>query len=321
MESRTLAGPEHLRQAMLAATSVEHLWPGRAFYLAKRAEQSARHAKYNDTEYNLEPNVKGSPGGLRDIQTLLWIARRQFGTLNLQALVGQGFLTESECSLLISAQEYLWKVRYALHMLAGRPEDRLLFDHQRRIANLLGYEDNDAKLAVERFMQKYYRVGDGRLPAQRRGDAALRGSESARRAAARRGDAAQQQIPDPQRLSGGGASAGVPAHPLRPDGAVRPAGAESGDQGAQRRHHPLLRDSRHLIDDAFRQDIRNTSLFIELLKSESGIHRNLRRMNRYGLLGLYCPNSARSSARCSMTSSTSIRWTPTPSISSSTCAR
>ncbi|HCH77099.1 MAG TPA: [protein-PII] uridylyltransferase, partial [Pseudomonas sp.] len=94
----------------------------------------------------------------RDIQTILWIARREFGTLNLQAMVDQGFLTEGEHSLLTAAQEFLWKVRYGLHMLAGRAEDRLLFDHQRSLAALLGYEDNDAKLAIERFMQKYYRI-------------------------------------------------------------------------------------------------------------------------------------------------------------------
>jgi len=66
--------------------------------------------------------------------------------------------SEGENSLLVSAQAFLWRVRYGLHMLAGRAEDRLLFDHQRSLAALLGYEDNDAKLAIERFMQKYYRV-------------------------------------------------------------------------------------------------------------------------------------------------------------------
>lgn len=156
MESRTIAGPEHLRQRMLQVTSTEHMWPSKDFFLAKRAEQKARHHKYNDTEYNLEPNVKGSPGGLRDIQTILWVARRQYGTLNLRALAGEGFLVESENALLASSQEFLWKVRYALHMLAGRAEDRLLLDHQRSIATLLGFEGEDAKQSIESFMQQYY---------------------------------------------------------------------------------------------------------------------------------------------------------------------
>ncbi|MFU7548440.1 hypothetical protein, partial [Pseudomonas paraeruginosa] len=82
---------------------------------AKRHEQHRRHAKYNYTEYNLEPNVKGSPGGLLDIQTILWMARRQFGSLTLHALGREGFLVESDCIMLASSQEFLWRVRYALH--------------------------------------------------------------------------------------------------------------------------------------------------------------------------------------------------------------
>src|SRR5690606_30035927 len=131
MESRTIAGPERLRQDMLEVTSTARMWPSKEFFLAKRNEQRARHSKYNNTEYNLEPNVKGSPGGLRHVQTILWTARREFGTLNLEAMVHQGFLTESEHALLGAAQAFLWRVRYGLHMLAGRAEDRLLFDHQR----------------------------------------------------------------------------------------------------------------------------------------------------------------------------------------------
>ena len=78
-----------------------------------------------------------------------------------------------------SSQEFLWRVRYALYMLAGRAEDRLLFDHQRSIARLFGYEDNDVKLAVERFMQKVLPGGDGDLRAERPDHPALRGSHPA----------------------------------------------------------------------------------------------------------------------------------------------
>src|SRR5690606_32096591 len=73
MESRTLVGDEALRQAMLDAVGPQHMWTSAEFFRAKRAEQHARHAKFNDTEYNLEPNVKSSPGGLRDIQTIGWV--------------------------------------------------------------------------------------------------------------------------------------------------------------------------------------------------------------------------------------------------------
>lgn len=288
MESRTIAGPESLRRRMQDVTSPERMWPSKDFFLAKRQEQKARHAKYNDTEYNLEPNVKGSPGGLRDIQTILWVARRQFGSLNLHALVKEGFLVESECSVLASSQEFLWKVRYALHMLAGRAEDRLLFDHQRKLAGLLGFQGDDAKQAIEHFMQKYYRVVMGvaelsDLINQHFEEVILRNAESS------------------------------PAQPLNSRFQLRDRYIEVTHPNVFKRtpfalleifvlmaQHPeikgvradtirLLRDSRHLIDDDFRSDIRNTSLFIELFKSSQGIHRNLRRMNRYGILGRYLP--------------------------------
>ncbi|MBO2925923.1 [protein-PII] uridylyltransferase [Metapseudomonas otitidis] len=288
MESRTIAGPESLRRRMQEVTSPERMWPSKDFFLAKRQEQKARHAKYNDTEYNLEPNVKGSPGGLRDIQTILWVARRQFGSLNLHALVKEGFLVESECSMLASSQEFLWRVRYALHMLAGRAEDRLLFDHQRKLAGLLGFHGSDAKQAIEHFMQKYYRVV---------------------MAVAELSDLINQHFEEVILRSGENAV----AQPLNSRFQLRDGYIEVAHPNVFKRtpfalmeifvlmaQHPeikgvradtirLLRDSRHLIDDDFRSDIRNTSLFIELCKSPQGIHRNLRRMNRYGILGRYLP--------------------------------
>ena len=288
MESRTIAGPEHLRQRMQEVTSPAHMWPSPEFYLAKRKERRQRHAKYNDTEYNLEPNVKGSPGGLRDIQTILWIARRQFGTLKLEAMAANGFLIESEYRLLASAQEFLWSVRYALHMLAGRSEDRLLFDYQRRIAPMLGFQDGEDKLGVERLMQKYYRkvmvvaeLND--LIMQNFEETILRPTEPG------------------------------PAIPLNSRFVLRDGFMEATNPNVFKRtpfailevfvllaQHPeirgvqvdtirLLRDARHLIDDDFRRDIRNTSLFIELFKCREGIHRNLRRMNHFGILGRYLP--------------------------------
>ena len=288
MESRTIAGPEHLRQRMQEVTASDRMWPSKEFFLAKRKEAKTRHAKYNDTEYNLEPNFKGSLVGLRDIQTILWVARRQFGSLNLHSLVQQGFLVDSEHGMLASSQEFLWKVRYALHMLAGRAEDRLLFDHQRKIAALLGFADGEGKLADERYMQKYYRVVMG---------------------VAELSELINQHFEDVLLREGERGA----AQPLNSRFQVRDGYIEVTSQGVFKRtpfailevfvlmaQHPeikgvradtirLLRDSRHLIDDDFRRDIRNNSLFIELFKSPQGIHRNLRRMNRYGILGRYLP--------------------------------
>ncbi|QJD60973.1 [protein-PII] uridylyltransferase [Pseudomonas sp. gcc21] len=288
MESRTLAGDEDLRQAMIANIGTDKMWSDAEFFRAKRAEQQARHAKFNDTEYNLEPNVKGSPGGLRDIQTIGWVALRHFGTSDLRQLVDRGFVNEPEYQILASGQAFLWKVRFALHHLAGRAEDRLLFDHQRALAQLLGYEDNDTKLGVESFMQRYFRVvmslsqlND--LLMQHFEEILLRDAEAA------------------------------DITPLNDRFRIRDHYIEVTDEQVFKRtpsalleifllmaQHVeirgvragtirLLRDHRHLIDDDFRSDIQNTSLFIELLRCRQGIHRNLRRMNRYGILGRYLP--------------------------------
>lgn len=288
MECRTLSGPDSLRQQMLEVTSVHRMWPSRTFYVGKRDEQLRRHAKYNDTEYNLEPNVKGSPGGLRDIQTILWIARRHFGTLNLHALVSEGFLIESEHALLVSAQDFLWRVRYALHMLAGRAEDRLLFNHQRQVAELLGYHEEDPKRSIERFMQKYYRVVMSvtelnELINQHLEDVILHAGE----------ERDVQPINSRFQLRDGYIEAIHDKVFKRTPFAIMEVFvlmAQSPEiKGVRADTIRLLRDHRHLIDDEFRQDIRNTSLFIELFKSSQGIHRNLRRMNRYGILGRYLP--------------------------------
>ncbi|PVZ20766.1 MULTISPECIES: [protein-PII] uridylyltransferase [unclassified Pseudomonas] len=288
MECRTIAGPDRLRKRMLEATATERMWPSREFFLAKHEEQKARHHKYNDTEYNLEPNVKGGPGGLRDIQTLLWVARRHFGTLNLQALASQGFLVESEISLLASSQEFLWKVRYALHMLAGRAEDRLLFDYQRKIAELLGYTDGDAKLAIERFMQQYYRVV---MSIAELSDLIVQHYEEV--ILADDGSRALTPLNSRFQLHDGYIEA-THANVFRRTPfamlEIFVLMAQNPDiKGVRADTIRLLREHRHLIDDSFRNDIRNTSLFVELFKCEVGIHRNLRRMNRYGILGRYLP--------------------------------
>src|SRR3546814_2944683 len=102
----------------------DKVWPGKAFFEAKKAEQLNRHRKFDDTGYKLEPNVKESPGGLRDIHTIGWVTKRYFGAQTLGELRERGFLTKHECDELFAGQDFLWRVRFALHMLTGRHEDR-----------------------------------------------------------------------------------------------------------------------------------------------------------------------------------------------------
>ena len=145
MEARLLAGPESLFAAMQAAISPEQMWPSDRFFEEKRKEQIVRHHRYHDTAYNLEPNVKGSPGGLRDIQMIGWVAKRHFGAATLRELVDHRFLTPGQLRRLEEGQAFLWRIRFALHILTGRREDRLLFDHQKNLAEMLGYEDRPTR--------------------------------------------------------------------------------------------------------------------------------------------------------------------------------
>ena len=97
-------------------------------------------------------------GGLRDLQVIGWIAERHFGVSTLEELTEEQFLNPDEMDVLTRGREFMWRVRYALHLLAGRAEDRLLFDFQHQIAERFGFEDSETSLAVEQFMQLYYRT-------------------------------------------------------------------------------------------------------------------------------------------------------------------
>ncbi len=287
IEARLLAGPDYLFQAMRRALGQDNVWSSKAFFEAKVAEQQARHHRHHDTAYNLEPNVKTSPGGLRDIQTVGWVAKRHFGADTFDELVEHGFLTANELRKLRTAQAFLWKVRFALHVITGRREDRLLFDHQSRIAKMFGYEDATYTLAVEQFMQRYYRnVMDVSLL----NEMLLQLFREA-------------ILADP-------ASAIVP---LNPRFQVRNDYLEVASEDVFARHpsailelfrlmqdHPGLRGvrattiralGRHLwlIDEEFRQNPRNHRLFLDLLRAPAGVTHEFRRMNLYGVLGRYVP--------------------------------
>ncbi|WP_300619811.1 [protein-PII] uridylyltransferase [Dokdonella sp.] len=159
LDARLLAGDSGLVAALHEIVDAPTLWPPADFFAAKRAEQAARHARYDDTAYNLEPNLKESPGGLRTLDLMRWLGRRVAGTGDFGAMVERGLLDATERAALERSEATLWRYRFALHLAAGRAEERLLFDHQRRLAADLGYADEPGRnLAVEQFMQRYYRA-------------------------------------------------------------------------------------------------------------------------------------------------------------------
>jgi [protein-PII] uridylyltransferase len=292
MECRTLAGNGQLRGLMLDKTRPRKLWPSKAFFLAKLEEQHERHRRHGNTEYNLEPNIKEAPGGLRDIQMINWVARRHFGVATLDDLVGEGFITQDELNFLRRNEEFLWRVRYGLHLVAKRPEERLLFDYQRKLATLFGYRDTEKRLAVEQFMQRYYRVV---LAIRELNDVLL-------------------QFLDEIIM---GRNKATRVKPLNERFQVRDDYIETADPEVFPRHPPALMEifvllgehpeirgiraatirqmqvHRHLIDDDFRNDPETRALFLRLFSCPGKLSQQLQRMTRYGILGRYLPEFGR----------------------------
>lgn len=288
MEARLLAGPTALFEAMRAATGPEHIWPTRAYFEAKLREQSARHHKYHDTAYKLEPNVKESPGGLRDIQMIGWVAKRHFGAETLAELVQHGFLTPAEYQSLIEGQNYLWRVRMALHLLSGRREDRLLFDHQRALAQQFGHQDEGTHLAVEQFMKRYYRTVMelnrlNEMLLQHFEEDILYADDSAEPVAINKRFQSRKgylEVTYPKVFQ---------HYPFALMEMFLVLAQNPDLKGVRAATIRLVRDHRHLIDENFRNDLRARSLFMEILRQPQGVNRVMRRMNRYGVLAKYIP--------------------------------
>ncbi|HEY1491843.1 MAG TPA: [protein-PII] uridylyltransferase [Steroidobacteraceae bacterium] len=286
IEARLVAGSAPLLATMRQALAPERIWPVKQFFEAKVREQTERHLKANDTAYNLEPNVKTGPGGLRDIQTIAWVAKRHFNADSLDGLVTHGFLTEAELKRLKLAQAFLWKVRFGLHVLTGRREDRLLFDHQLRLAQSFGYEDASYTLAVEQFMQRYYRTVMevsllNELLLELFREAILTQSEPPRplnaRFQVRNGslEAVSEEV-----------FARTPSALLELFVLLQLHPQIQGVRAATIR---AVGKSLWLIDEEFRQNPRHHRLFLEILRAPVGVTHELRRMNTYGVLGRYIP--------------------------------
>jgi len=290
IEARLITGSPGLFTSMIKVLAPENIWPIKDFFQAKVQEQIDRHLKENDTAYNLEPNVKTGPGGLRDIQTIAWVAKRHFGVQSLDELSTQAFLTPAELRRLKNAQSFLWKVRFGLHATTSRREDRLLFDHQQKLAKNFGYEDSSFTLAVEQLMQRYYRtVMDvsvlNELLLQLFREAIL--TE----------DTKSQPLNVRFELRNGYLDAINDDLFSRYPSALLEVFAllQQNPEIRGIRARTIRAIGRHLwlIDEEFRQNPRNHRLFLEILRATAGVTNELRRMNTYGVLGRYIPSFGR----------------------------
>ena len=154
LETRFVSGRRSLVNAFNKAM-LDHLDP-KAFYRAKLAEMRQRHTRYQETPYALEPNCKESPGGLRDLQVIRWMAKAAGFGASWTQIARSGLLTAQEANELRRAESAFKRLRVELHLLAGRREDRLVFDMQHALAQVYGLEATETRRASEILMQRYY---------------------------------------------------------------------------------------------------------------------------------------------------------------------
>lgn len=288
MEARLICGDKTLFHLMKQVTSPEHMWSPEEFFHAKVAEQQQRYSRFHTNAYRLEPNIKESQGGLRDFQTISWICQRVFGSRSLEPLIEHGLLVPEEVHSLREGLEDLWKIRYLLHRVAGRREDRLLFDYQKDIAHAYGFLDDTDNRSIETLMQRFYRTV---IVLQRLNEILIQGI--------------------------GGIISGVTANatvePINSRFQLRNGFLEVTHDDVFMHYPPallelflvfgttpeasnvrsntvrLIRANLPLINDRFRSDSVVKKLFIQIFCIQEKLTRTVRLMNRYGVLAAYIP--------------------------------
>ena len=288
MEARIITGSPVLLDALNQAIAPDQIWSDRAFFKAKLDEQNQRHSKSNFTECNVEPDLKKAPGGLRDIHTIGWVAKRHFGVNDLTGLVNKGFISNTEYQTILDGQNFIWLLRYHLHLITGRGENRLLFDYQTQLAQKLGYVDNEQNLAVEQLMKRYYRTALAisqlnELLLQLFNELILEDASSRITA----------PLNEHFQLTNDAIEV---THPLvfekHPPALLEIFYIIANHKEINKVRAStirLIQDHAYLIDETFRTDPRNNRIFMNFLRSPYNIFSQLKRMKRYGILGRYIP--------------------------------
>ena len=288
LEKRLLYGNETLFAKLTETISSKKLWTSENYFAAKMQEQESRYTKYHDTAYNLEPNVKEGPGGLRDLQNIAWVFNYHYEPTSLKELVKFGFFSDAEYAELVACRNVIWRIRFALHVHTKRSEDRLLFDYQRELATQFGFLNENKNPDVEQFMQFYFRTV---MKLERMNEMLLQ--------------LFKEELENHGQIK---ELYPVNAHFVSINGYLEAKTEETFSQ------HPLallkiftilqnnhslkgvrastirqIHKNIHLIDDAFRENKNANQLFLSIFKSPNGITDQLRRMNRYGILAAYIP--------------------------------
>ena len=285
LEARLIGGNGRLFEGFTTSLR-SHLNPGQ-FFKAKCLEQEQRYTRHADTPYSLEPNCKESPGGLRDLQLIGWISRAAgFGT-HWRDLARHALITAEEATELRELERFLQHARIRLHHLTGRREDRLLFDHQEKLARKFGFEASENRRASEVFMQEYYRTAKkvtqlntilllnfGVEFFPNRYPAAININERFQ---------CVRELLDVR-------DEGVfDRHPSALLECFLILQQRSELKGMTARTLRALWRGRKLINADFRHDPANRALFLRLLQQKRGVVHEMRRMNQYGILSFYLP--------------------------------
>jgi [protein-PII] uridylyltransferase len=285
LEARLVAGSRALFGAL--RDRLHGTFDAQGFFKAKRLEQEQRHAKYQDSPYSLEPNLKEAPGGLRDLQVILWVSRASGLGQDWRALAARGLVTREEAIQLRRHADWLARVRIQLHLLAGRREDRILFDYQDALARAFGFTATPTKRASEVFMQRYFRTAKAvtqlnTILLQNLGAAIFPAFDAPPEPIDARFQAVRELL-----------DARDPTVFEREPRAILESflllqqHAELKGMTA-----PTLRAlwrARHRIDGRFRRDPANRAMLLAILQQPRGVVHELRRMNQYGILGRCLP--------------------------------
>ncbi|MEY8837472.1 [protein-PII] uridylyltransferase [Cribrihabitans sp. XS_ASV171] len=291
LEHRFLAGHKPLADELDRALTAEVFkGTGRDFVEAKLSERDARHRKQGE-RYVVEPNVKEGKGGLRDLQSLFWIAKYIYGVQDAAELVPLGVFTREEFATFTQAEDFLWAVRAHMHLITGRATEQLTFDLQVEVAERMGYEDRAGRRGVEIFMQKYFReatrVGDLTRFFLTKLEAAHVKNEPLLERIFRR----KRKVKDGYRVVNNRLDVVDPEGFLSDKVNLLRLFEEALRTGML--IHPdamrLVTANLHLIDDEMRNDKEARRIFLDLLLKHGNPERALRRMNELGVLAAFLP--------------------------------
>jgi [protein-PII] uridylyltransferase len=256
------------------------------FFLAKQDEQQQRHARIADTDYNLEPNLKESPGGLRDLQTVTWISRAAGLGTRWTELAQAGLISTGEARQIARHDTLLQTLRIRLHYLAKRREDRLVFEFQTQLAEQMGITASANRRASEHLMQRYYRT---KLAVRQFNTILLQSLH----------DHLFRETPPQHALNDRFRVIGTLLD-IRDEHLFEHTPEAIFELFLLMQKHAELTDfsTRTLralwrvqdqIDAAFRRNPLNRSHFMDMLRQPNGVLHTLRRMNQFGILGRYIP--------------------------------